>query len=197
MVPVKNARISQVYGRKDKQYRKGYHTGLDIVADGKDKTIYAARAGTVIKRGVDPKGWGNFVIARQTDGHEVCYAHLDIVYVKQGQVIAEGDKIGVQGSTGNSTGPHLHFEVWEGNWEDRNDINAAEYLGIANEKGPAKYAGSFPDVPPDNWAASAVEKVVDAGVMGGHPDGKFHGKSFCTRYELASALDRLLQLINK
>lgn len=139
MLPVKEARISQIYGRKDPRYRKGYHSGLDIVADGEDKSVYAARAGTVIKCGVDPKGWGNFLIVRHTDGHEVCYAHLKEFAVKQGQVISEGEKIGIQGSTGNSTGPHLHFEVWAGNWQDRKDINAADDFGHSQpERSSAK-----------------------------------------------------------
>lgn len=144
-LPVKNARISQEYGRKNPQYRKGYHTGIDLVADGSDKSIYAVGGGTVIRarfaagvKGADPQGWGNYVIVRQTDGHDVLYAHLAQVAVIQGRLVAVGEKIGLQGSTGNSTGPHLHFEVWRGSWEDRDDINPAEYLGIRNEVGPVE-----------------------------------------------------------
>ncbi len=143
MLPVKNARISQEYGRKNPQYRKGYHTGIDMVADGPGKDIYAIGLGTVIRarfspgaKGADPTGWGNYVIIRQADGHDVLYAHLAQIAVTAGQMVIPGDKIGLQGATGNSTAPHLHIEVWKGSWGARNDINAADYLGIPNEAGP-------------------------------------------------------------
>jgi hypothetical protein len=142
MLPVQNPRISQEYGRKSSDYRKGYHTGVDLVADENDKTVYNINPGVVIrsrfisgKKGADPDGWGNYVIVRQDDGHDVLYAHLYQVFVAEGKRVASGDSIGIQGTTGNSTGPHLHFEVWKGNWEDRNDINPAEYLGIKNTVG--------------------------------------------------------------
>lgn len=199
MLPVKNARVSQEYGRKG-NYKKGYHTGIDLVADGEDKSIYAVSSGAVIRarfvagaKGADPNGWGNYVIIRQADGYDVLYAHLAQVVVAAGQFVIPEDKIGLQGSTGNVTGPHLHFEVWQDDWEARNEINAAEYLGIVNQIGLVKQVNSFPDVPADHWAAEAVARVTAAGVMGGLPDGTFQGDRAVTRYELASALDRLLQ----
>lgn len=144
MLPVKNPRISQIYGRKSAGYKKGYHSGIDLVADEKDKIIYAVAPGIAIRsryapgKGADPSGWGNYVIVRQDDGHDVLFAHLFKVLVKEGDRVAPRAHIGIQGSTGNSTGPHLHFEVWQGSWEKRNDINATEYLGIKNELGPVE-----------------------------------------------------------
>lgn len=150
MLPVKNARVSQEYGRKDSQYRKGYHTGIDMVADGTDKGIYSAGPGLVLRarfapgaKGADAAGWGNYVIVRQADGHDVLYAHLAQVAVTAGQLVISGDKLGIQGATGNTTGAHLHFEVWNGDWTKRNDINAAEYLGIANQVGPVSPKDPF------------------------------------------------------
>jgi len=70
--------------------------------------------------------------------------------------------------------------------------------GFINQvKTHLKTPTEFPDVPPDHWAAMAVARVVEAGIMGGYPDGNFHGQSFVTRYELASALDRVLQMIRQ
>jgi murein DD-endopeptidase MepM/ murein hydrolase activator NlpD len=142
MLPEKNPRISQEYGRKNSTYKKGYHPAIDMVADGPDKGIYAVRPGTVVRarfapgeKGADPTGWGNYVIVKQTDGHDVLYAHLSQISVTLGQLVVTGDKIGLQGATGNTTGPHLHFEVWKGDWTLRNDINAADYLGIPNKVG--------------------------------------------------------------
>ncbi|MCR4442764.1 MAG: M23 family metallopeptidase [Peptococcaceae bacterium] len=150
MLPVKNGRISQEYGRKNSQYRKGYHPGIDVVADGADKSIYAVSPGVVIRarfspgsKGADPTGWGNYVIVRQVDGHDVLYAHLAQVAVTAGQLVVAGDKLGIQGATGSATGPHLHFEVWDGDWTKRNDINPAEYLGIANQVGPVSLKDPF------------------------------------------------------
>lgn len=200
IIPVKDARMTQEYGRKG-NYKKGYHTDIDLVAGEADKYVYSVGPGQVIRaryapgKGADPQGWGNYIIIRQDDGHDVLYAHLALVNVAEGEKVSGGQKIGLQGSTGNSTGPHLHFEVWKGSWEERQDINPAEYLGIVNQVGKVQQVTLFPDVPPDHWAAMAVTRVVEAGIMGGHPDGRFHGRSFCTRYELASALDRMLQLV--
>lgn len=144
-LPVKNPRISQEYGRKNEGYRKGYHTGIDLVADPSDKAIYNVGPGKVIvaryapgKKGANPEGWGNYVIVRQDDGHDVLYAHLYQVFVSEGKKVNAGDSLGIQGSTGNATGAHLHFEVWKGSWEDRNEINPAEYLGIKNAVGPVE-----------------------------------------------------------
>jgi len=205
MLPIKKGRVSQEYGRPDAQYRKAYHSGIDLVADG-DKNIYAAAPGEVIRSrysvkadGADPNGWGNYVIVRQDDGKDVLYAHLNVTDVPKGSRIAAGDMVGLQGMTGNATGSHLHFEVWDGEWTLRRDINAAEYLGIKNQVGPVQLqdTGPYPDVPADHWAAQAVAGVTAAGIMGGLPDGTFHGDRPVTRYELASALDRLLQKIEE
>lgn len=139
MYPIKNARITQEYGRKSMRYKKGYHTGIDMTGD---KEVRSIGSGVILRseyaagRGADPDGWGNYVIVRQHDGHDVLYAHLDKTLISLGQTVTDGDTIGVMGSTGNSTGPHLHFEVRKGDWRDCRDIDPAEYLGIKNEVGP-------------------------------------------------------------
>lgn len=142
MLPVTDPKVSQEYGRINSNYRKGYHTGIDLVASPNDKMIYNVAPGTVIRaryssdrKGADPSGWGNYVIVRQDDGLDVLYAHLYQVFASEGQRVTPGDSIGIQGSTGNVTGPHLHFEIWNGSWTDRNDINPADYLGIKNVVG--------------------------------------------------------------
>ena len=86
-----------------------FHTGIDI---GKNKgaTIKAARGGRVVFSG--KKGnYGNFIRIRHELGYETTYGHLKKILVKKGQKITKGTPIGTVGSTGLSTGPHLHFEV--------------------------------------------------------------------------------------
>ena len=73
-------------------------------------------------------GGGNYVIVRTADGHDLIYAHLASVAAVQGMTIAAGERLGIQGSTGNSTGPHLHFEVRKGVWQDKQDIDPVAYL---------------------------------------------------------------------
>ncbi len=143
MIPIKNGRVSQVYGKPGK-YKKGYHTGIDLVAGINDKYIYNVAPGIVLLaretpgKGYDPDGWGNYVIVRQDNGHDVIYAHLARTCTLEGERLSPGDAVGIQGSTGNSTGAHLHFEVRKGDWKNCNDIDPTEYLGIENKKGLLK-----------------------------------------------------------
>ena len=86
-----------------------YHRGIDI-ARPSNYTIKAADNGVVTFTGWDGS-YGNKVVIDHNNGYETVYAHLSSIGVSVGQVVAQGSKIGVMGSTGNSTGTHLHFEV--------------------------------------------------------------------------------------
>lgn len=86
------------------------HLGVDIIA-GAGAPIRAARAGKVIKRGYDA-GAGNHINLKHADGMITKYFHMSRYEAKDGQDVAAGQVIGYVGSTGNSSGPHLHFEVW-------------------------------------------------------------------------------------
>ena len=87
-----------------------YHKGIDI-ARPSDYTIKAADNGVVIAAGWYA-GYGNRIVIDHKNGMRTLYAHLSSINVSVGQVVAAGQKIGVMGSTGNSTGTHLHFEVY-------------------------------------------------------------------------------------
>ncbi len=85
------------------------HLGLDIAAPTGTEVVAAAN-GRVTHAG--PAGtYGNLVTIRHADGTETRYAHLSVVRVQRGDQVAAGARIGDVGNTGNSTGPHLHFEV--------------------------------------------------------------------------------------
>lgn len=93
------------------------HKGIDIAANF-GATINAALAGTVNYAGWQ-EGYGNVIKIDNGKGTETTYAHCSAIIVKKGEVVKQGEKIGEVGSTGNSTGPHLHFEVRE-NGEPKN-----------------------------------------------------------------------------
>ncbi|PAV28594.1 peptidase M23 [Virgibacillus profundi] len=87
------------------------HKGIDI-ARPSDRTIKAADNGVVVSAGRDGS-FGNKVVINHNNGMKTIYAHLSSISVKVGQTVEKGSKLGVMGSTGNSTGIHLHFEVYK------------------------------------------------------------------------------------
>ncbi|MBR3133611.1 MAG: peptidoglycan DD-metalloendopeptidase family protein [Clostridia bacterium] len=87
----------------------GFHTGLDI-ATSSGTPIGAAAAGTVVFAGWSG-GYGNLVKIDHGNGYQTYYAHCSAIYVSVGQSVSAGETISAVGSTGNSTGPHLHFEI--------------------------------------------------------------------------------------
>lgn len=91
-----------------------YHKGIDI-ANNAMPNVLAADAGTVVGAGwLDGYGYGNRVVIDHGNGYRTLYAHLSQVYVVSGQTVNRGSAIGKMGSTGRSTGIHLHFEVIQG-----------------------------------------------------------------------------------
>jgi murein DD-endopeptidase MepM/ murein hydrolase activator NlpD len=106
-------------------WSKGYHTGIDFpVTTG--TSVKAVAAGHIVSA-----GWGGSfgyqVVIRHADGRYTQYAHLSAISVKDGQSVVAGQRIGRSGSTGNSTGPHLHFEVRTGPGFG-SDIDPVAYL---------------------------------------------------------------------
>ena len=88
------------------------HKGTDIGRVGYTSPIYAAKAGTVIVS-TYTKSYGNYVVVSHGSGNTTLYAHMSSRKVEVGQKVKQGQVIGITGSTGNSTGPHLHFEITE------------------------------------------------------------------------------------
>ena len=87
-----------------------FHTGIDLV-EPFGSPIYAADDGVVALVGVSSQGYGRYVVIAHSGGLDTLYGHLSTSLVKVGQLVVQGQTIGLEGSTGNSTGPHLHFEL--------------------------------------------------------------------------------------
>lgn len=109
--PVEDGRYTSYFGERTDPISEGndYHKGLDIGADEGDK-IRAVYDGVVISVGEDSRS-GKYVFLEHKNGQVTFYCHCSEILVTEGLVIRQGETIALVGSTGYSTGPHLHFEV--------------------------------------------------------------------------------------
>lgn len=110
-------RITRLFGENPAAYARFNHAGHNGVDfSGIDKNIFASAPGMVTV-GLDPTGYGNYVIVTGAT-LKILYAHLMIVKVENGSYISQGTHIGIEGSTGFSSGSHLHFEIRRLSGED-------------------------------------------------------------------------------
>lgn len=106
-----HGRLTSYFGRRNLGLGTStFHRGLDIAAP-TGSTIVAARSGTVTFAGWSTQGYGNLIKIRHAGGAESWYAHASRILVRVGQSISQGEPIALVGSTGISTGPHLHLEI--------------------------------------------------------------------------------------
>ncbi|WP_032762644.1 M23 family metallopeptidase [Streptomyces sp. CNS654] len=110
--PLANANVTTQYRASGASWSSGYHTGSDFQA-ASGTPVLAIGAGTVVSAGYSGS-YGNEVVIKHEDGMYSQYAHQSALNVSVGQTVTGGQQIGLSGSTGNSTGPHLHFEVRTG-----------------------------------------------------------------------------------
>ena len=127
--PEPHAQISQSFGPSTFWFEPPYggyphfHTGIDMV-EPFGSPVYAADDGIVALVGSSSSGYGNYVVIAHSGGLDTLYGHLSTAVVKVGQLVTQGQPIGLEGSSGNSTGPHLHFELRI----NQKPINPAPYL---------------------------------------------------------------------
>ena len=134
--PLKSySRISSEYGWRKNPVSgvNKLHAGIDFAAAG-GTPIYAAASGYVQVAGWSTGGYGNYVIiyhGKMSDGntYTTLYAHMRSVATSAGKYVKQGELIGYVGSTGNSTGNHLHLEVWKGG-SKANAVNPRNYIPI-------------------------------------------------------------------
>jgi len=94
------------------QYFSWYHNGLDIATPwGSSSPLFACAGGTVTRAGWDPWGLGLHVRIDHGNGYETVYGHMSRLDVSYGEKVSRGEVIGIMGSTGRSTGPHVHFTI--------------------------------------------------------------------------------------
>jgi murein DD-endopeptidase MepM/ murein hydrolase activator NlpD len=86
-----------------------FHSGLDLAAP-LDTAVWAATSG-LAQLGEDPAGYGHYLVIVRDPHFSTLYGHLDRALVRAGEMVSGGQRIALLGSSGNSTGPHLHFEV--------------------------------------------------------------------------------------
>ncbi len=97
------------YGWLTQAYRSD-HRAIDIAAPA-GSPVTASDRGVVLRAGWNSQGYGNFVIIDHNIDYLTLYAHMSEIFVQEGEIVAQGQILGTVGSTGNSTGPHLHFEI--------------------------------------------------------------------------------------
>ena len=123
--PVSSRYITSTFGGRASPGGIGStnHKGVDIGRVGYTSEIYAAKAGTVIVSQYS-NSYGNYVVVSHGSGNTTLYAHMSSRKVSVGAYVNQGDVLGITGSTGHSTGPHLHFEITENGTR----INPLNYL---------------------------------------------------------------------
>lgn len=122
------------------------HNGVDIKIP--NRKVYSAHPGYVVRASYDELA-GNMVTIK-LGKVETVYMHLDDILVVKGQQIYSHQLIGLQGSTGRVTGPHLHFAVkFDGKY-----VDPTEYIGIKNEDGPFQYS---------HWAEKTTQELIFKG----------------------------------
>jgi murein DD-endopeptidase MepM/ murein hydrolase activator NlpD len=121
--------ISSHFGRRPSPFNSGsgdMHMGIDIAVEA-GTPILASADGEIVyaeRRG----GYGKAILIRHPSGFETLYAHLSDLLVKAGQKVCRGQQIGFVGTTGRSTGPHLHYEIREND----NPIDPASFIELAH-----------------------------------------------------------------
>ncbi|WP_406724181.1 peptidoglycan DD-metalloendopeptidase family protein [Streptomyces sp. GD-15H] len=124
--PVPGSGLGTAYKVAGSMWSSGYHTGVDFAIP-TGTSLKAVGPGTVVSAGW-AGAYGNQVVIKLNDGHYAQYAHLSSLSVSAGQTVSGGQQVGLSGSTGNSTGPHLHFEI-RTTPNYGSDVDPVAYLG--------------------------------------------------------------------
>ncbi|MNZ84163.1 Murein DD-endopeptidase MepM [compost metagenome] len=127
--PTNSKRMTSGFGYRSDPItgRTAFHAGIDITGRLGDP-IFSAADGTVSEAGYD-SSYGKYVIIDHPDGLQSAYMHLKQIEAKEGDEVVRGEKIGLLGSSGRSTGPHLHFQIMQKN----EPVNPLKYLALVKE----------------------------------------------------------------
>ncbi len=108
VMPIATHQVTSSYGYRHSFGRMHYGTDLKLSTG---DTVRSAFSGKVRVKSYEGGGYGNYVVIRHPNGLETVYGHMSRAIVREGTIVRAGDPIGLGGSTGRSTGPHLHFEA--------------------------------------------------------------------------------------
>ena len=125
VAPISNSYVSTGYQASSSLWSSGSHTGIDFHA-ASGTSVHAVGSGTVVEAGWGG-AYGNQIVIKMADGMYTMYGHLSSIGVSVGQTVTPGQQIGLSGATGNTTGPHLHFEA-RTTPEYGSDIDPVAYL---------------------------------------------------------------------
>ncbi|MBD2867955.1 M23 family metallopeptidase [Paenibacillus arenilitoris] len=127
--PTRSKLLTSGFGYRSDPFtgRAAFHAGIDITGKLGDP-VYSAADGTVSETGYDGI-YGRYVIIDHAGGLQTGYMHLKQIAANEGDAVAKGDKIGQLGSSGRSTGPHLHFQIMQKN----EPVNPLKYLALVKE----------------------------------------------------------------
>ncbi len=103
--------VTSPFGWRVYRSRPNYHTGIDVALR-YGTPVMATADGTVVGSGWQP-GYGWSVLVQHGEGYNTLYAHLSEALAQLGERVKPGEIVGLSGSSGNSTGPHLHYEIWK------------------------------------------------------------------------------------
>ena len=197
--------LTSIYGSRYLFGAYEFHQGIDLVGLD-DKTLLSPVEGTVGRSQIitDPNNrtseWGNYVRIDTKDGLSIYMCHMSKRLVDVGQKVCIGDPVGIEGSTGKSTGSHLHFEIRMNNTH----VNPCTYLNIANELGIyqnkkesvmdtiTNLIGNNNDKldgnTPNSWGKEAVEWAINNNILQGRSNLK-------TDYDLHANITREEMLV--
>ncbi len=147
---IANSKVTSKYNIRRAQFNNAIHGGIDLVADGGwvskngQPDLLATIGGTIYLVKFEANGFGNYCVIRGNDGYYHIYGHMkNPAPWSVGQRIEQGQKVGNIGSTGRSTGIHLHYEVRQNFADKATRLDPCELLGIANETGAVKANGNY------------------------------------------------------
>lgn len=160
-IPVNNAfNITAVFGQQGSLWKNG-HKGIDITAE--NKTLYSICDGEVTVVGWDADGWGRYVSIKPNGFERIriilCHLVKDSAKVKAGDRVSRLTKIGTMGTTGNSTGVHVHVEMRV----DNTPVDPTPYMLLVNKKASGLRDTDYKFSPEDQKSAlTAVLNAFDA-----------------------------------
>jgi murein DD-endopeptidase MepM/ murein hydrolase activator NlpD len=176
--PIKGA-ITSPYGWRHRRM----HKGTDIKLYTGD-TVYAAFTGRVRIKKFDRRGYGYYLVLRHSNGLETVYGHLSRFIANQDDLVKAGDPIALGGSTGRSTGPHLHFEM--------------RFMGIALDPSTIINFNTFePKTPTYKFYAKAAQAAQRGGTAAGRVGNTYAGASGSALYHKVRQGDTLGKIASR